>query len=310
VPDGETATHALAIAEASQQLALAKSASNRRQAELERIRKEKSGETRPDHSGEIREIARQLEHESLIVHSQVQSMEQYLEALRGASSDSYRQKAELQALELRAASSAKLYDELKRNKQAAMQQRDAFHPEARIVAPALKPEFPSSPSPLLLIPAALIASLLFGAGMTLALDRLDTRFRNKRDVAEALGISCIGLVPEIRLRSKKISDYLLKNPSPVFLEAIQSLVVSVLRPISIPRAPKIVLLTSSAPKEGKSTLALSMGFCAARLRRRVLVISFVPPITHAPKGLHVPENEAKNLTPIGTSLGLRQQIAC
>jgi len=59
----------------------------------------------------------------------------------------------------------------------------------------------------------------------------------------------------------------------VYAEALRS-IAAAMQLASPWRQPKVILITSSLPGEGKSTLAVSLSTCVALLRRRVLLIDF------------------------------------
>jgi Mrp family chromosome partitioning ATPase len=82
----------------------------------------------------------------------------------------------------------------------------------------------------------------------------------------------MGLVPQLGRRARKRSyRRLLSKPSLAYTEAIRSIVAQ-LQLTSPRRAPKIVLVSSSVPREGKTTLAVSLAAYGAFLGRRVLLV--------------------------------------
>jgi hypothetical protein len=71
-----------------------------------------------------------------------------------------------------------------------------------MLSAASMPSLPSSLNPLLFLPPAVVIALI-GAGLAaVLLDQLDGSFRTEREVTDALGISCIGSVPDPN-RAKK-----------------------------------------------------------------------------------------------------------
>jgi polysaccharide biosynthesis transport protein len=67
------------------------------------------------------------------------------------------------------------------------------------------------------------------------------------------------------------AEYLVKRPLSQYSESIRALRVS-LQMADVDNPPKVVLITSSTPAEGKSTLAVSLAFSAAAAGQRVLLI--------------------------------------
>jgi Mrp family chromosome partitioning ATPase len=103
-------------------------------------------------------------------------------------------------------------------------------------------------------------------------DRLDDTIHSKGEVSAWLGLPCIGLVPQARPPGRmRLHEYLLENPFAPYSEAIRSLVAS-LQLTPGDRGAKAILVSSSLPGEGKTTLAVSFAVYAARLGRRVLLV--------------------------------------
>jgi capsular exopolysaccharide synthesis family protein len=117
------------------------------------------------------------------------------------------------------------------------------------------------------------SSMMLGVLMAMLRERLDTAFHTGRQLHEVLGVTSFGLVPAVR-RSKRQPGphrYLLEKPLSAYADAIRSVQKSV--ELSCPDArSQIVLVTSTLPGEGKTTLALSLAASAARSGRKTLVL--------------------------------------
>jgi Mrp family chromosome partitioning ATPase len=113
---------------------------------------------------------------------------------------------------------------------------------------------------------------LIGAGLlVILLEQLDGTLRTERDVTDALGISCIGVIPQFSRRSKLRPHQLIPQDAR-YTEAIRSVVAAALQLANTQKSPRTFLVTSSVPGEGKTTLAISFAVYAARIQRRVLLI--------------------------------------
>jgi polysaccharide biosynthesis transport protein len=179
----------------------------------------------------------------------------------------------LQELERQAVAKAQLYHALLRRQQKIRDQQETITPDAYILSLAAMPQRPSSPNPFLFVFPALIIFLICGSLLAVIQERLDSGLRSEREINEALGVPCISLVPQVAEmdRTHRLHQYLLTNPSTAYAEAIRSIAAT--RPLASPfRTPKVVLITSSLPGEGKTTLAVSLSVCMALLRKRVLLI--------------------------------------
>ncbi|WP_217578649.1 polysaccharide biosynthesis tyrosine autokinase [Mesorhizobium sp. GbtcB19] len=174
-------------------------------------------------------------------------------------------------LERWAATSAQLYESLIQRQKDIREQDELVDPEASILSLASPPSRPSSPNPILFVLPALIASLICASLMALALERLDRGLRSERDIDDALGLSCIGLVPRIpRRHLSRLGKYLRTKPFSPYASALWS-VVATLR-MAKPGNVKVVLISSSIPGEGKTRFAQSLAAYIGFLGRSVLLV--------------------------------------
>ena len=218
-------------------------------------------------SQEIDRAVRNLDNEAQIAGTLVAGLRMRLAAVNGAMGD-----MRLRDLEHDVAATRQTYNGLIQRQEEVRGQQDTLHPDARILSHATAPERPSSPNPLLFLLPAMIVFLIAGSMLAVLLERLDRKLRSQDDVHEALGIRCIALVPQLRRIGRiRPHQYLLAKPLTAYTEAIRS-VVAALQLAAPYRAPKVVLISSSVPGEGKTTLAVSLAAYMASLGRRVLLV--------------------------------------
>lgn len=210
---------------------------------------------------------RNLENEVEIASVPVAALRSRLTAMEGARADTH-----LRDIEHDVATKRQLFTSLVQRREEVRGQQDIVRPDARILSQAAPPERPSSPNPLLFIPPAMIVSLIGGGMVAVLLEQLDRRLRSQRDINEALGLPCLALVPKLRrIGRTRPHLYLLAKPLAAYTEAIRSVVAS-LQLTDPVGAPKVVLISSSVPEEGKTTLAVSLAAYMASLGRRVLLV--------------------------------------
>lgn len=137
---------------------------------------------------------------------------------------------------------------------------------AQILAPAEVPSLPTSVSPVLALGLALMGGLTAGASLSYVLERRDRGFRSENEFAAATHSNCVGLLPNLE-------HYPGGLESLVFAEAVRSTVAGLFPPTN---PPKVVLITSSAPGEGKSFVASAMARVLAMMGQRVLVVDGSP----------------------------------
>ena len=179
------------------------------------------------------------------------------------------------ALEWRMTTLAQQFEMLLRRRQELTARGLVVEPDVALLASASSPELPSSLHPLLIIPPTAITITLLACMLAVILNRFDRTLHTEAEAAEALRIPCIGLIPSIPTSLGSHPLHILKQPGAAYTKAIRSILVSLLAadPLS-PRSQRTVLVTSSIPREGKTSLSWSLGVYAAQLGRRTLLLDF------------------------------------
>jgi polysaccharide biosynthesis transport protein len=193
---------------------------------------------------------------------------------QNASAKEQESDGQLRGLLQHAGSSAQLYDGLLRRRKEMRDRQETLAPGVGVQVLAGIPKRPSSHNPILFIVPAFIVFAIGGSWLAIILEQLDRGLRSEQETADALGIACIGLVP-VLLQKHPIRPYqhLLTEPFSAYTEAIRSAAASLgLTTSSL--GSKVVLISSSVPREGRTTLARSLAAYVASLGRRVLLIDF------------------------------------
>ena len=181
-------------------------------------------------------------------------------------------KAQVQLAELvrEAQANKALYEDfLNRFKQTSVQQ-DIQQADARAVAAATTPGGPSYPNTSLYMSVALAVSVFCGIFVAFFIELLDNGFRTSDQVEKTLGLSTLGMVPAMGM-GQKAQEVVVAEPVAMYSEAIRS-VRTALRYSDVDNPPKIVLVTSSLPAEGKTVFATSLARSVARSGGRSLLI--------------------------------------
>jgi succinoglycan biosynthesis transport protein ExoP len=179
---------------------------------------------------------------------------------------------QLLKLERDAVVKGQLYNTLLRRQQEIRDQ-EAAAPDARILSLAATPDRPSSANPFLFIFPALIMFLICGSLLAVILEMLDCRLRSEREINEALGIRCLGLIPQVVTMetTQLLNRHLATEPFAAYAKAFRA-IAATMQLASPLRQSNVVLITSSLPGEGKTSVAVSLSTCIARMRQRVLLI--------------------------------------
>jgi succinoglycan biosynthesis transport protein ExoP len=120
---------------------------------------------------------------------------------------------------------------------------------------------------------AILGSLAVALGIVFLISVRDDRFTSVTEINSTLGDSVVGLLPEVVQKEGSIMPLLaLNDPRHVYAESYRSLRSAILFQPTDQKRPKILLITSAIPNEGKSTVAANLGRTLALSGSRVLLV--------------------------------------
>lgn len=142
--------------------------------------------------------------------------------------------------------------------------------DSRIVSEATPPSVPSFPNPRFILTASAVVGLLLGFGIALLIENFVGGFTSEAQAESILKVPVTAAIP--RQRSNKrggaealtVADALIVNPLSVYSESIRRIRVGVDQ--AMRRRPgdaelqrgRVVVVSSAAPNEGKTTMSLSL----------------------------------------------------
>lgn len=143
---------------------------------------------------------------------------------------------------------------------------------ARVVDPAVITTHPIKPRKTLIVSMSLIGGLLLSIMLAVILDRLNNTIRNGEDVATKLEVPLLGFLPLVpgKHRNFEIQREILDNFDPAFSESVRTLRTGLLMS-AIDNPHKVILVTSSFPEEGKTSVSMNLAFALAKLKRTCLI---------------------------------------
>ena len=217
-------------------------------------------------AGEVNKVVQALRNEVGVARAREAALSKSLGQMEGSLAQSNSAEVQLHALQREAdADKAMLESFLTRFQETSAQMDVAVNqPDARIISRAVIPYEASFPPKKVILVIALMGSTLIGLLLIFVLEQMDSGFRSSEQIEEATGARVLGLVPLLsdwRREGKAPANYILKHPVSMFSESIRSLYTSILT-TRIDAPPSKILITSSQPHEGKSSIAV----CLARSR--------------------------------------------
>lgn len=233
-------------------------------AELEAVRQQIEQEV--DH------ILVSLRNEIDAAARRVASLEEELRVAQANYGASDLARVKLDALTREANADRAVYESLLGRSKQIVDQNGLVDPGVRLISEATAP---SRPFGLRLVPAlvlGLIGGAAGGLGLSFLLERLDDRVRSRRLIEASTGVSVLGTLPILPWRTRRRAAGLwTRPPSSGFAEAIASL-HWMLRLAPATRRAATFVVTSALPREGKTTVALTLARSMAMAGRSVALV--------------------------------------
>jgi len=164
-----------------------------------------------------------------------------------------------------------LYDTFMTRLQETTATSDLSSTNARVVDPAIPPAEPSAPNTKLILVVALFLALVLGIAQAIIREILDNTFKSSEEVETKLNLPVMGIVPQVpRKLRKEVSHLFERSGDKRFCEAVRTIRTNLL--LSEANQPRQVLvITSTAPGEGKSSVSANLAFAMGQLHRVLLI---------------------------------------
>ena len=196
-----------------------------------------------------------------------------MEILEDRALEQSRNQVRLRQLDREAEASRVLYENFLGRLQETSQQEDLQAADAQIISPAEIPLFPESAAKKRTMILATILGAMLGVGVVFLLERLNNTFRSPLQLEDQTGENVLAVLPAVGSRShrKDIIDHLRNKPSSSLAEAIRNLRTSILFS-NVDQPPKVVMFTSSIPREGKSTTSMLLAMTSKQMGKSAIIV--------------------------------------
>ena len=217
---------------------------------------------------EVAKIASSVASQAQAAASRVATLQGALSRLQGTVAGESRADVTLRQLEGEASAARNVYQDYLGRFEHTSSDSALQEPEADIVSPAMVPLGKSGPPRGQLLALALAGSLGLGSLLALVMDRLRQGVRSTEQLETATGLYGLGLVPVaaggVRRQAEQVT-------TSAYTGAIGQ-VTNLLRFGNEQVRAQAVLITSAAPREGKTALAISLAANVGRGGGRALLI--------------------------------------
>ena len=221
----------------------------------------------PGIQGQQQDLQNRLQQDLAATQQQIDQLQAQVDALVNVPTRTTDQQAQLDALQASLATARQTYASL------AAQLSSASSNQLSLIEPAVAPDRPSSPSVPIDTLLGAFFGLFLGLGLSAALDYLDDTVTNGEEAEEVTKASTLGVVnrfPGSR-REPLYSVVSLVFPHSPAAEAFRALRTN-LEYVSVDETVDSILVTSSVPGEGKSTVAANLAVVLAQGGRKTLLV--------------------------------------
>ena len=219
-------------------------------------------------TGELRNIRASVKAEYDAAASQERLLLGQLSALRTQALDVDSRSIDYNIIKREVDTNRQLYDSLLQRYKEVGVTGDVRTNNISVIDRAEVPEGRFAPSVSRNLAIGLALGLLLGVLLAFLLEFLDDTLKTPEDIEQRLKLAVLGIIP--KLKKQQPADAL-HDPRSAFSEAYRS-VRTALQFSTHDGVPRVLLVTSPGPGEGKSTTALMLARNFAQLGKRVLLV--------------------------------------
>jgi capsular exopolysaccharide synthesis family protein len=223
---------------------------------------------------QIRKVIQGIEKEYQFARSNEASLAREVAGTRSEVQDIDRKEYQLRVFERDVESNRELYDLfLSRSKETGVS-ADLQSAIARVVDFATVSALPYKPNKTRIVLVALVLGLLLGGLLAFLLEHLDNTFKSTDEVERRLGLAVLGMLPLLKIGGKSAikrpERAFEEEPKGTFSEAVRTIRTGVVLS-GLDNPHKVIVVTSSVPSEGKSTVSINLALALSHMERVLLI---------------------------------------
>lgn len=212
-----------------------------------------------------------LKNEYLAALAQERSLSRALDSQTGAALRLNQQDLDYGRLQREAEANRQIFNALAQQSQQTLISGQFKESPIRILDFAQPPANPIRPQKTRFVALAFAMGLFCAIGVALARELLDPRIKTPQEIQDYLRLPFLGLVPAIRQKRKSDELPTFESTPTPFSDALRRIRSTLL--LRAPHAsPVTLLVTSTGPREGKTTMTVNLARCFAAGTYRVLII--------------------------------------
>jgi len=209
----------------------------------------------------------------IAARSELQAAERELAKGKARIQNIGRKAVQLRELQRQVDSNRQLYDTFLARLKEASQALDLQTANARLSDPAVAPLDPAKPKKKLILALAFFASLMLGVLLAFLHEALDKTIKRADDIEDKLGVPLLGILPLIKGNRKNRAAQalaMLDAKETVYAEAMRTIRTGLVLS-SLDNPHKVILVSSSVPGEGKTTVSTNLATAMAKMEKVLLI---------------------------------------
>ena len=221
--------------------------------------------------GQVEQVVAAIERNYRLALANERSLRSSVDENRSQIQDISRKEFQLREYQREVDTNRSLYDTflLRLKETAATSGLDTAN--ARVVDKATVPNIPIKPRKSLIVLLATFLAGLVGVGLSLLLEMLNNTFKSVEDVENKLNLPVLGILPLVKKKHRKEIAHLFQSDTDkAFSESIRSIRTSMVLS-GIDKPHKVMVVTSSVPGEGKSTIACNLAIALGQMEKVLLI---------------------------------------
>jgi capsular exopolysaccharide synthesis family protein len=221
---------------------------------------------------EIENVVQSIDREYQTAAAQENSLVSALEAQKGEALALNRNEIGYRVLERDAAMNRQIFDTLLQRARETGISGELKTNSIRMADKADVPASPVLPRTRRDLMLALFVGSVLGIGLAFGAEYMENKIKSPDEIKAHLGLPCLGMVPKIPPKAMPKTAPLLNNGVPAaFAEAFRAVRTNVLFSAGSDR-PRSIVVTSTAPGEGKTLVATNLATGLAMAGQRVLIL--------------------------------------
>jgi capsular exopolysaccharide synthesis family protein len=221
--------------------------------------------------GEIAKVVQSVRTEYQAAVAQEQSMTLALDQQKGEALAMNRKAIDYGVIARDVDSNKQIYDTLLQRAKETGVSGELRTSNVRVVDRAEAPLAPVSPRRALAILVGLFGGAFLGIGLAFLFDHLDNRLKTPEELEKELGVPSLGIIPVTAGIAGKPNPLISDGAPAAFAEAFRTLRTNILFSAA-DGGPRSIVVTSTAPSEGKTMVAGNVAIGLAQTGQRVLLI--------------------------------------